>query len=270
VLLIRHGAIAEVAIELLRDSIDVDSIFIELLSAVSALKLSGKWVYELNDWNDLPLRFRNGGNEILGIRLAEAQHYASPRNAYFAARLAQLLRESSNESNLEQALDYFRHHFDQVERNRSYYREWGKVETASANLEIGIWLTFVALCDDERLDILNSELTNERCKESLNNLSVGFSELYEQTTREIYKHARDGATQLALDIRSDGFASITQALRRRQIEEKMSTTTPEKAFRHLLDGGEYAIAHTNGARLPFVPAWNELSFDSFEIRLGIQ
>jgi calcineurin-like phosphoesterase family protein len=279
-ILTRHRKIAETAVAILRDelNVDLDERFVELLKAARAVFDEDKTT-KIGGWDYLASHFfkKDGNaNKTLGIRLAETLVEAAPENGFFRTQLGSLLREAGDP---ERSMKLFFDSPKETRKERSIYIEWSVSADILGKHALGIWLSGVALADNSDMTPLN----REKAKICLRNLAESLSRLFDTSKERIFIEASAGATQLGVLIpmtaRTVSTEKSLQEYMKRYRELKLEDVEPPTAIQRLQTAITCAWEKRESAlteeRLkqealpPWVKQANELTFHDLEMIIGV-
>ena len=143
--LTRHIEIARTALTLLRDvfEVDVDSLYLELVTSAEKLRAQGEFVPNLRRWHfDLAAHFFSEGRRDLAIRIGETLIRMNPTYVPLRTHLARLYREAGDPgraSSLFYSID------SNALWNRGVLSEWGRDVMAAGHHIRGSMLVALSL-----------------------------------------------------------------------------------------------------------------------------
>jgi hypothetical protein len=266
-ILTRHRAIAEVAVEILSNKfhLDFEEIFVELVRAAHRLKKNNEFVPKLGEWYYLASHVFQKGNQVLGIRLAKILVDTDSSNPFFLTQLARLLREAGHP---EQSVQLFWNAPIETRSHRTLYLEWGTAEGSNKNKALDAWLAGVALADSTHMKRLSTETPY-----TLANLAFAFSDLFDIYKETVFIEACGAAAQLGLMLPSNWRKPENEKfLQRSQMKSKeagVKDVDPSTSLRKL----EIGITRAWELREDELPQWvlkgNELVFQGLAQLLRI-
>lgn len=142
-------------------------------------------------WNKLPHHFSEKGKKLLGISLAEEFVEHQPEAPYPVTDLSKLLR---NNSNNKKAVEECRKNFNYEFADAALFQEWGTAERANGNSRLGVWLSFISICDIRE----PRRKYPGRWMNSLSALAQSFHNLYAENHQLLFLDACASCVRLGL------------------------------------------------------------------------
>lgn len=218
-------------------------------------------------WNRLPHHFSEKGKKLLAISLAEEFVKHQPKDPYPATDLSNLLRD--NQDN-QKAVEVCRKNFDYEVADAALFQEWGTAERENGNFRLGIWLSFISICDIRE----SRRKYPGRWMNSLSGLAESFHDLYNEDPQVLFLEACASCVRLGLLSNPDERAR--KNLERNGdfcVENEKDYRLMDKgdAFAKLLKGVESAFKEKNKDDLfePVefpenkIPAFKDLKYTGF-------
>jgi len=196
--LTRHRAIAEAAVDILSHDfhVDTDEILLQLMVAALQLAKSNVFVPSLASWRFLSNHFLKAGKHELAVRLAQAAFIQDETNPFFIVQLAKMLRISAQ---ADASVQLFHRTADHVERDRTFYFEWGMSEGVAGNRCNSICLAAMSLADDTG----RSWPSTEDAARAFVGMGTTFHRLFELYEERQFIEACSATVQLGVAIKHD-------------------------------------------------------------------
>jgi|WetSurSiteA1Bulk_404760.scaffolds.fasta_scaffold00050_13 predicted phosphodiesterase len=265
----RHRAIAQTTVQILEEEtvygIDIDEIYIELVTTAESIYQKGNYVTNLAGWRYLSDHFFAKGSNThnLAIRLSQSLLNLDKTNSYLQVKLAQQFRKAGQP---EQAIKVFRKS-PIVNDSRSFFSEWGVDEGIEDCHALSVYLTGYSLADEATKKFP----TNDDAKICLNGLSIALSELFKKYNRAIFIEACGAAALLGLNVKYLDDKTKRELLKSKQTAAEFSIT--ETSLQVALKRIQEVMQITYNQREADLPDWllkpDDLHFEGLKYLLGI-
>jgi len=228
----RHRAIAEAALDILRNSIqypiEPDELYEDLVIAAEELAQKGHFLGVLGKWRYLCDHFFEKGDHALAIKLAQSLVRVDSTNSHFRVKLSQLFRRAGEP---KQSLRLFRE-APRTDGLRGFFHEWATAEGSEGNLALAVWLDAVALADATA----RRPPDNKQTAMCLAGFGLACRELFRAYNTPVFMEGCGAADDLGLrlpylDAKAKRFLSENQATARAEGVGEVDSTTAIKRIR---------------------------------------
>lgn len=264
----RHRAIAETALDILKNTLHYDlelnELYVDLVTTAEELFQKGHFISELRKWRYLSDHFFDRKNTGLAIDIAQALVRANKTDSYFRVKLAQLFRKAGQP---EQALHVFRD-APRVDNNRAFFREWAAGEGNEGNLALSAWLDAVALADDTA----QRPPDNRTAAMCLVGFGIACHQLFESYNKSIFIQGCGAAAQLGLSLRSlDSKAQRLLSTNQQTAQtNSINEVHPATALNRIQEAAIAAYQQREADLPEWIPPAEELTFHGLAELLGIE
>jgi hypothetical protein len=264
----RHRAIAETALDLMKNTlyydIDLNELYVELVTTAEELHQVGHFFTTLDKWRYLSDHFFKNNNKGLAIELAQALVRADKTNSHFRVKLAQLLRKAERP---ELALSVFRE-APQPDNNRAFFTEWATVERYEGNYALSVWLSSVSLADE----IAQKPPPNKTAMMCFNEFGIACRNLFNDYNKVIFIQASCASAQLCLtlpNLNSENHRRLSE-IQQFAYANGVTDVQPAIALKRIQEAAIAAYRQREMDLPKWIPPAEELTFHGLAELLGIK